>query len=72
MVRNMFASTAVVLAGIAGFAAAATYEDFTLDTTVALNYAAPASVISTNFGTIDDLKTACDAVDDCLGVAYRK
>lgn len=72
MVRSILACAAVTLMGLAQLASAALYEDFLLDTEVALTYASPASVLETILGTVDETKAACDAAPTCIAVLYRE
>lgn len=72
MVRSILTTAALFVAGLAGLASAASYEDYELDTTVAFSYAGPLSVIQSSDGTLAETKAACDAISDCIAVLYRE
>lgn len=72
MVRSIFAAATLLVAGLAGFAAAQSYEDFELETTVGLTYAGPMSSLGNTFGTLDEAKSVCTGLDNCIAVIYRE
>jgi hypothetical protein len=63
-----FTSAIAIIAGAIGLVAAQSYQDFTLDATVVPTFASPAIGLSLVTGDIAAGKSACDTVNNCLGV----
>lgn len=71
MVRSLFASAALALVGLATLVSAQSYADFEFGEGE-LTLGDPVTSIQVVIGTVDQVKTACNDIEDCIGVLYRK